>query len=525
MITYDQPGIYNATLEVSNAAGSDSKQKNDLFVVDDTPPTAGFTSETFDKMVSFNNLSQHATAYRWDLGDNNVSTEANPHHNYPVPGIFEVVLQAINGCDTAIARSTIIINPEQINPIPNFSASTRAGCPGLTVQYFNQSSVNAKDFFWLFLNGEPSFSTEENPIVSYDKIGQHAVSLQASNEAGGLAIFRDSFILIEAAPIANFELMQSDATISLSNLSTGAWGFIWDFGDGQSSTEFNPTHTNTEGGNFDIVLHAYNSCDTVQMALEVFIEEIPKADLIVDATMACGALEVQFMDQSTGTVLERQWEFPGGEPNQSTEANPVVQYTDVGKYSVQLSVGNTTGRDTMIWEDFIEVLPFPVADFTYTLLDAEASFSNSSLFADSNNFQWNFGDGNSSDESDPVHKYSSSGNYTVQLIVRNDCGQDTLQQELSIIIDGLITLEDSWAIQVLPNPNLGQFSIVVEGAPAEELAWTVFDILGRAVYREKVNLNAGYFAKTYHFEDWPSGAYLLRWSDGVQSFYRKMVLE
>ncbi len=524
VVSYAQAGTYSVELRVSNSAGSDEIIKDELFVVDDLLPSADFSSNVFDRLVSFSNHSQNATSYFWDLGDNNISTEVNPDHNYPVPGIYQVVLQAINGCDTATSQQAILINPDQINPMPNFSVDRQAVCPGMTVQFTNQSTVNAESFFWLFLNGEPSFSTEENPVVRYNSLGQHAVSLQVANAAGSQALFRDSFILVEEAPVADFELEQVDATVQLSNRSSGAWGFIWDLGDGNSSTDFNVDHTYTMGGEFEITLRAYNGCDTASYSQVVNITPIPVPIFGVNKIDACVGDTLSFKDLSTGEVLEREWYFEGGNPETSTEKEPRVIYPTAGKFTVQLIVGNNTGRDTNYFPGRIDIYPAPQADFDFQLNSSTAQFFNNSQSNLGTEFHWNFGDGNTSNEAAPVHEYTSSGLYQVLLVVTDDCGSDSLSKEINLIIDGLPPKEFTGTLQLFPNPNQGEFSFQLSGASGSQVKLQFYNILGEVQQQLTLPLNQGQAIQRFNIQHWPAGSYWLRVEGEAWQTQRRMIL-
>ncbi len=524
-VVYDQAGFYSASLKVSNALGSDSIYKTEIFEISNLQPEAAFSNEIFDKMVSFTNTSLNATSYIWDLGDNNIVTEVNPDHNYPVPGIYQVELKAINGCDTAYAYETVIINPEQINPIPNFYTDVRGGCPGASVQFFNSSSVNADDFFWLFLGGTPSNSTEENPVVTYSTPGYHAVSLQVANAAGSLAIFRDSFIFIEEAPSADFQLEQTLATISLTNMSSGANGYLWDFGDGNTSSEVHPNHTYTQGGIFDIELKAFNSCDTISSFQQVDIEAIPRPAFSADTQEACPPFQIQFTDNTIGNADQRHWTFPGGEPENSTETNPLVTYNSVGSWPVTLRVSNATGSDTLEQLDFIVGLPSPIADFSFTGNSATYDFTNSSSDIDADSIRWDFGDGNGSEEFEPIHTYGGSGSYEVQLIVANSCGADTFSQTIDVLIDGLYDPTFPATVQLFPNPNTGHFALVLQGEATKLVALKIFNVLGQQMHAEEIDFGRGLFSKNYRFDDWASGTYWLALSSGEAVYWGKFLVE
>src|SRR5690606_22581544 len=109
----------------------------------------------------------------------------------------------------------------------------------------------------------------------------------------------------------------------------------------------------------------------------------------------------------------------------STDFEPVKSFASEGSYTVSLTVNeNGCTDDTSI---IIEVLPDPVADFTYSslnCLDAPVSFSNASSISSGSidGYFWDFGDGNTSTDENPLHSYAASGSYTITLIAISNSG-------------------------------------------------------------------------------------------------------
>jgi PKD repeat protein len=136
---------------------------------------------------------------------------------------------------------------------------------------------------------------------------------------------------------------------------------------------------------------------------------------------------VQFTDQSTGAT-SWSWEF--GDGATSTLRNPAHAYQNAGTYTVRLTVTNTGGQNTRSRAGCIVVsapASPPTAEFTATPLSGSAplpvQFSDQSTGATS--WNWDFGDGVSSSERNPIHIYASGGVFTVLLTVSNSSGQNT----------------------------------------------------------------------------------------------------
>lgn len=114
------------------------------------------------------------------------------------------------------------------------------------------------------------------------------------------------------------------------------------------------------------------------------------------------------------TVL---WDFGDGET--STSLHPVHTYPQGGDYNVKLTIAADNG-DTQVTDKVISVVATPVPSFDYTSSSLELTFYNTSL--QSASYVWDFGDGETSTEENPVHAYDSSGAYTVTLTATNDDG-------------------------------------------------------------------------------------------------------
>lgn len=271
-VIYTQPGVYPVTLEVSNANGTNTLTQSDFITVAETLPEADFDIEINGIIVSFVNRSVGATEYYWDLADGNSSTLAHPTNDYNIDGFYDVKLIARNGCGADTMIQTIIINPDEVLPYPDFSAETRNGCGPLTVQFTDESSENTTGWWWQFQGGTPAHSSEQHPVVVFEDPGNYFVQLSASTNAGDRTKFRAEYIEVtDAPPQALYTTGDSGLEIFLYNNSIDAQRYTWLFGDGNNSTDENPTHIYESEGIYTIRLIAENNCgrDTMTQTIEV----------------------------------------------------------------------------------------------------------------------------------------------------------------------------------------------------------------------------------------------------------------
>lgn len=217
---------------------------------DVTPPVAlfSYSGDTIvPSAIDFINESTGASSYLWDFGDGITSTEENPSHIYTEVGTFTVKLTVNNDGGTDEFVNTI--NIIAVTPISSFSAISDTETP-LKVLFTNTTTI-ATSYDWDFGDGQSS--TEKNPTHTYAAPGIYTVTLTSDND-GQIHSITQTVTL----PTAQFSFsgvgVQVPCNVAFTNTSINATSYLWDFGDGTTSTSENPTHTYTTGGNFNVKL-------------------------------------------------------------------------------------------------------------------------------------------------------------------------------------------------------------------------------------------------------------------------------
>jgi beta propeller repeat protein len=198
-------------------------------------------------------------------------------------------------------------------------------------------------------------SDQERPTIYDDKI------VWTDNRNGNSDIYMCTISENGVKPelLANFStnVTSGNAPLSISfkDASTGAPKFWnWDFGDGQNSTDQNPTHTYYLGGNYTAALTVTNEyCQNTKMSeINVSVQKLI-ADFSGVPTFGKPPLEVKFSDYSKGLPTSWKWNF--GDGACSSQKNPVHTYRKSGKYNVSLTVKNVTESSTMRKTAYIDV--------------------------------------------------------------------------------------------------------------------------------------------------------------------------
>lgn len=425
-VTYNAPGSYSVTLTVSNSAGSNTSTQTGFITVIPNP-VAGFSSSTNNATATFTNTSTNANTYVWDFGDGNASNLANPVHTYTNDGTYTVVLTASGICGTATFTQNVVIIT---SPNAGFTANTTVGCGPLTVQFQDLSTQNTTAWEWSFPGGTPGTSNLQNPVVVYDVPGTYDVTLVASTAAGSSTFTQPGFINVLPLPTAGFTAdANGGPTVSFTNTSQDATTYLWDFGDGSSSSAENPTHTYLTDGNFVVTLTASNNCGTQIFTQTVTAVTVPQAAFTPSVSAGCFPLVVQFNNQSSANATGFDWTFEGGTPATSTESNPSVTFSQPGIYQITLTVSNTAGTATATTT--ITVNGLPTAGFSSQNAGLSIILNNTS--SNANAYFWDFGDGNTSAETSPSHEYAAPGTYTVTLRAENACGSTEFKQTIEIV--------------------------------------------------------------------------------------------
>lgn len=426
LVRYENPGKYSVQLIAENGLGRDTLSINNYVVVEETPiPDFAFTRMGYQ--VSFDNMSEFATSYFWDFGDGNTSTQENPTHTYQTDGTYTVVLEATNGCGSEVKTIQITVSNR---PSAAFRSNVKEGCVPFEVEFENLSSNNALSYAWTFPGGNPGTSTLINPTVNYTTSGVYNVTLIATNTNGSDTIVEPMYIRAKDVPVADFSQMVSGNQVNLTNATTNGTSYLWSFGDGNTSTDENPTHTYTENGSYRVELTATNECGSKSVTKTVVISAYPAADFTATELIGCIPFEVQFQDNST-EATSWEWTFENGNPSSSTEENPTVTYSERGTYSVTLKAINSYGSDATSKTGYITVLDSPIANFSSLVNGQKVQFTDNSI--DATTYEWNFGDGNTSNEKSPEHEYEMDGEYTVTLTVSNICGSHVSTRTVRIV--------------------------------------------------------------------------------------------
>ncbi len=428
-VLYSQAGIFEVSLEAFNSAGS-SVILRDSFIQVSPLSVAGFDWVLNHNILDITNTASGFDSIYYSFGYGSNSSEENPRHYYYENGTFIVTQHLVNGCGLVTLSDTIVIAlPPEVFWI---ELNNGVVCFNDSISFYPVISLSPDSLMWVFDGGIPHTSTDEFPTVVYPHSGHFNVTLMAWNAYGSDTLSLDSFIVINGVPNVGFSYFADTLSVAFnSNISDGN-NLLWNFGDGNTSTEENPTHVYQNFGQYTVTLSASNDCGDSLHQQNIIITSAPSANFSSNVNQICFGESVQFINNSSASASSFLWTFEGGSPATSTERNPSVTYNASGSYDVTLVVSNNNGSDDLVIENYITVDPSVSSTFGYS--QDSLTFTGNFTGSAGSNLLWTFGDGTSSTVSNPTKIYADYGTYTVQLIAQNACGIDTSAKQVFMYV-------------------------------------------------------------------------------------------
>jgi len=282
----------------------------------------------------------------------------------------------------------------------------------------------------------------------------------------------------------------------------------WSFPGGSPSTASiaNPVVTYAQPGTYAVSLTVSDGTNlsSFQDTAYITVETLPATPGAIQGNAAPCPNAVETYSVANDPSAYYSWTFPATWLGMST-TNSISLTLDNIPGILFVTAGNSCGSSPAATLN-INLGAQPTAGFTYTLNGGQLTLTNTSQNA--NGFDWNFGDGTTSTQTQPTHVFTAPGTYFVTLIATNACGQsDTLIQELTVL--GLEDLS-AMGITAYPNPTSGLVTLSgLANYISEELS--IIDLQGRIVDRVRIESDVQVIAFTHAV----NGLYLIRIQNGV----------
>ncbi|MDQ6903453.1 MAG: PKD domain-containing protein, partial [Bacteroidota bacterium] len=434
---YITPGIYDVALSYTTVSGCTFSVSVISGILVGSKPTAKFAANPLDvcasSAVNFKDQSSaNANKWLWQFGDGASSLLQNPDHQYVDTGYFSVTLISNNnGCpDTLVIPNYVHVKA----PVAKFKYAVTCAAPGHVV--FTDFSIGADTWSWTF--GDGSTSSIQNPVHDYATSGVYNIQLTVTNKTTGCDYTKiDAVTVLKeiadynssvTAVCKNIPVIFNAINSNQQNINS----YTWLFGDGVTASASVPstTHNYKVSGSFNVtmILTLKNGCkDSIVKPLAIVVDG-PSAVFKSSGPGECLDNAISFIDSSyaNGSSPVQQWQWNWGDGNTQNLSGPNFQhvYNIPGTYSVSLKVTDSNGCIDSIRHANIIIISKPVAAFKSDTLSCSLKgivFTNLSS-GPALTYQWNFGDGTTSVQPNPIHTYDTEGIYTVSLSIIDQFG-------------------------------------------------------------------------------------------------------
>ena len=478
---YATPGTYNVKLTIVDNYGCSSTIAKPVII---TPqPTADFSylqPACMKSSVLFTNLSNTTTGIivksEWDFGDGNVQAVpglASVSHAYNSVATYNVMLTVTtsDSCKKSITLPVVILPL----PLANFTfISTCLNSPVQFNDYSQPGSGVPASWLWNFgdaASGENNVSAMQNPAHTFNAAGTFQVTLIVTNTSGCLDTIVKP-LQVHGLPFVDFTSAPgcvNNTTQFVSSTFVNAGAVIsrqWNFGDGFTSANIDPTHIYSSSGSFTVTLTVTDTSGCINTKTHTVNVLAPPVSLFQVSAQTCSMNAVLFTNLSSataGTITSFHWEFGDGSDTLIiVPANGIVShiYSAAGNYTVALTVHTSLGCEAKSQRSF-NVSASPLAQFSAsnTCEATAVSFNDLSMPNSGTsivNWSWNFNDpstgpNNISNLQNPFHSFNTPGTYTVLLQVGNASGCIATLSK-AIVIKSKPAVDFNWIATCFDSP-------------------------------------------------------------------------
>lgn len=428
--SYSTTGFYTISLTITSTTGCAAATSRFRYIRVVSGIDADFTANA-DSIcrapfgVTFKNETSGpgVLSYAWDFGNTGTSTLTNPSTSYAATGTYNVKLIATSeyGCSDTLTKPVSITGANT-----NFNAPDSA-CLDKQVTFTNASAPTAISAFWDF--GDGTTSTQINAVKTFTSPGIYNVTLYNTYARCSDSITKQITVL--PTPAVDFTAdkqytCKGPFTVTFSDASPNAVAWLWNFGDGNTSTLQNPAHTYNANGQYNVTLRITTSfgCEATIIKNQFIRIEKPVVNISNIPNGGCIPFTFEPVHNVTtiDPVVSYFWDF-GHNGATSTASAPSYVYTDSGTFTIKLRITTAGGcTDSVVAFNAIRTGPLPFVDFKVDTTTACAfgavKFFDLSHPAD--RWYWEFGDGDTSTLKNPQHAYADTGTYTITLSAYNN---------------------------------------------------------------------------------------------------------
>lgn len=532
---------------------------------------------------TYDQTNDSSQVYSWlPVGDYHKYLTAGTYSvTFSAPGYISKTIT--NVVTTNTSANTLNVSLAPALPDANFMADVVSTCSGV-VNFSDLTSGGANTWTWNF--GDGYGSSAQNPIHQYNTNGTYTVTLSAGNCKGNNVETKPAYITVSLAtvPVVSGASHCGPGSVTLG--ATGSGTLNWyDDATGGSLVNTGPSYitpglttttsyyvesivsnpsvygakTDNSGGGGNLTnqnQYEIFDCYTPLTLVSVDVYASTTGDRIFELRNSSGVVlqtaTVNITSTSGAFTVPLGFSVPAGTDLQlglssSSTCNlyrnnvgVAYPYTTAGLLSVTTSSAGTTpeiyyyyfyhwqlqepGCNSARIEVLATINPVSVASFTQSIASPLVTFTNTSQNAVS--YAWDFGDGQTSTQSDPVHNYSVEGLYDVRLITTNPCGNDTAYSTVNIVLTGgLADVNSAQQVSIYPNPANNVIHLSLNALTTQDCRYEIINMVGEVALRGAVTFRSGSSTASIEIDQLGQGVYFIKLMMDSGSVIRKIIVE
>ena len=443
--TFSGNGSYPVTLIIETEAGC-SGFTFDTLQIQSGSIDASFTGDTLTSCgapftVQFSGSAPAGSTESWDFGDGTTTTTANPVHTYTSMGSYAVthIITSPSGCaDTVVEESYVNIGSNTLQ----IEADKDVYCLGEVVVLRAFSPIGSQISWDL---GDSTFIDSVFSLNhTYDTTGIYTVKVEI-NDGKGCVVNEEKSLRVKELPVAGFTVDRIISNCSppyevvFNDTSSEASEWLWDFGDGTTSTEQHPTHEFYDNETYLVRLTVTDSLGCTSDAVFTDTIQSPSLETLVtaDKTGGCIPFTVTLSDSTLqgGPITSYRWEVEGFPI--STDPTPSFVLADTGRFDVRLIAENAAGCiDTLFLPNYLSAGIPPIIDFEPA---ADSACLNNAILIENlsvggDRFVWYFDTGDSIASYDLLNTFDRDGDIDITLVGWDKGCKASLTENAAIFI-------------------------------------------------------------------------------------------
>src|SRR5690554_3768713 len=426
------PGVYDIELYVETNIGCRDSITESVEVFPN--PTAEFdcTNACDNEDVLFESTALPGIGtisnYLWDI-DDNVTNDYSVDvfgHIYGQDGLYTVehIVNNSYGCSDTISKQITVY------ALPNAAFTVDAVCEDTTTTFANASAITPVDgdvisnYAWTF--GVGASSGIENPNHNYNNENIYTAQLVITTNYG----CKDSIshpVNVYPLPAPDFTptsvCLEDDSefmdltTVSNSHTTNSVIQWNWDFGDGTTSTQQNPSNEYAADGTYTATLEVVTNhgCryDITKTVTDHPLTVVSFSGINLEGcSPVCPQISSTSTINSPSTISNYDWTLSDGRTYQGSAISDCYNNTSGNSvfYNLNLVVTSNEGCVSSHTENnYIEIYHNPTANFYFepgesSVIDNEVEFFNTSVYADY--YAWTFGNEGTSSQTNPIFTFT-----------------------------------------------------------------------------------------------------------------------